>query len=170
MSLVLDILEGLWNTATYYKGIRVNIFGMPIPLDKDKKRMREDAALRKSLNRLRVKGFIKNDYGKYSITKKGREYFKNMRGKVLRNFKSDLKKSDPKNLLIMFDVPESKKAERNWFRKHLIKFNYFMVQKSVWVGPSPLPKEFVAYVKEIGLQSSVKSFKMARPYSNKSFG
>ena len=64
----------------------------------------------------------------------------------------------------MFDVPEPKKAEREWLRWHLKKFNYLMIQKSVWVGPSPLPKEFLDYIKSIGLKESLKTFKLAKGY------
>ena len=52
----------------------------------------------------------------------------------------------------MFDISESKRAEREWLRWHLKKFNYLMIQKSVWVGPSPIPKEFLDYIKSIGLK------------------
>lgn len=65
----------------------------------------------------------------------------------------------------MYDIPHAKKKERDWFRRHLKKFDYIMIQKSVWVGPSPLPREFVSYVKEIGLKDELKTFKLARPYT-----
>ena len=64
----------------------------------------------------------------------------------------------------MFDVPEPKKAEREWLRWHLKKFNYVMIQKSVWVGPSPLPKDFLDYIKKIDLKDSIKTFKLAKGY------
>ena len=67
----------------------------------------------------------------------------------------------------MFDIPEIKKVERNWLRWHLKKFNYIMIQKSVWVGPSPLPKEFLDYIKSIGLEDGIKIFKLARGFYNK---
>ena len=67
----------------------------------------------------------------------------------------------------MFDVPEPKKAEREWLRWHLKKFNYIMIQKSVWVGPSPLPKEFLDYIKEIDLKENLKTFKLTRGYNLK---
>ena len=81
------------------------------------------------------------------------------------DFKFD--KEAPKNLIVMYDVPHNMKKERDWFRRHLQKFNYVMIQKSVWVGPSPLKKEFVEYVKSINLQKKLKTFKLAKPYSNK---
>ena len=81
------------------------------------------------------------------------------------SFDSPFKKDSPKNLLVMYDIPSSKRKERNWFRRHLIKFGYIMVQKSVWVGPSPLPKEFVKYVKDIGLKKQLKTFKLSKSYT-----
>ena len=57
----------------------------------------------------------------------------------------------------MYDIPEVRKAEREWLRWHLKKFGYVLIQKSVWMGPSPLPKDFLDYIKEIKL--NVKSVK-----------
>ena len=64
----------------------------------------------------------------------------------------------------MYDIPHEKKTERDWFRRQLKNFDYIMIQKSVWVGPSPLPKDFLDYVKMIGLRSQLKTFKLAKPY------
>ncbi|MEX2052110.1 MAG: CRISPR-associated endonuclease Cas2 [Candidatus Paceibacterota bacterium] len=117
----------------YYKGIKVNAFGLPI-LSENKKRL-------KRKNRKR------NFYH--------------------TAFSSSFSKDSPKNLILMYDVVEAKKKERDWFRRQLKNFNYIMIQRSVWVGPSPLPKEFLDYVKEIGLQRHIKTFKLAKPYTGK---
>ncbi len=47
----------------------------------------------------------------------------------------------------------------------LKKFGYIMIQKSVWVGPSPLPKEFKDYMKEIKLDKCIKTFKLEKSYN-----
>ena len=64
----------------------------------------------------------------------------------------------------MFDVPTERKPERAWLRWHLKKFDYMMIQKSVWVGPSPLPAEFKKYLEEIKLDKCIRIFKLARSY------
>ncbi len=64
----------------------------------------------------------------------------------------------------MFDVPIEKKAEREWLRWHLKKFDYIMVQHSVWVGPSHLPKEFLKYIHKIKLDECIKTFKLNKLY------
>ena len=62
----------------------------------------------------------------------------------------------------MFDIPEAKKAKREWLRWHLKKFNYVMIQKSVWRGPSPLPKKFLDYINKIKLQDHLKMLKVSK--------
>jgi|SRR3990167_5459023 len=113
----------------YYKGIPVNIFGLPSFDDSSPKE-------------------------KKKIPK--RQY--------LYSFVSNFHKDTPKNLLLIYDIPEGKKKERDWFRRQLKNFDFVMIQKSVWVGPSPLPGEFLDYLKRIGLQKEFKTFKLAKSY------
>lgn len=119
---------------TYYKGMRVNAFGLPISKGRNKNR----------------------------IKKKNRK-----RSFYHTAFSSPFNKDSPKNLILMYDVIEEKKKERDWFRRQLKNFDYIMIQRSVWVGPSPLPKEFMDYVKTIGLQDHLKTFKLAKAYTGK---
>jgi hypothetical protein len=84
------------------------------------------------------------------------------------SFNSPFQKDSPKNLIVMYDIPHRQKKERDWFRRNLKKFGYIMIQKSVWVGPSPLPKEFVEYLDEIKIGDNFMSFKLERPYTGKS--
>ena len=51
-----------------------------------------------------------------------------------RCFNFNYKINAPRNLVVMYDIPSEKRKERNWFRRHLQKFDYIMIQKSVWVG------------------------------------
>lgn len=115
----------------YFKGARVNIFGLPVSGNNKKSRIKKDSRKRKF----------------YHLT-----------------FKSGFKKGESKNLIVMYDIPYKKKKERDWFRRQLVNFDYIMIQKSVWVGPSPLPKEFLDYIKIIGLKSQLKTFKLAKSY------
>ena len=116
----------------YYKGMRVNAFGLPVTGSNQKTRIKKDH---------RKKKF-------YYLT-----------------FKSRFERNAPKNLIVMYDIPHTKKKERDWFRRQLRNFDYTMIQKSVWVGPSPLPKEFLDYIKIIGLKDKLKTFKLAKSYT-----
>ena len=89
----------------------------------------------------------------------GRKYYQ------YRYFNFNFPISAPRDLVVVYDIPKDKKKERDWFRRHLKKFDYIMIKQSVWVGPSPLPKEFIAYVKSIGLSKQLVTLKLAKPYS-----
>ena len=123
------------NRRLRYKGMSVNLFGLPnVDNYKSKKNTQ--------------KGIPKRQY--------------------LQSFISSLNKNAPKNLLLIYDIPEGRKKERDWFRRQLRNFDFAMIQKSVWVGPSPLPEDFLNYLKRIGLQKEFKTFKLAKSYTKQS--
>jgi len=157
MSLVERILKELWNTSIHSKGGKVNLFGIPrfkkVPF----------GSMRTTIYRLHKEKLIQKEDSRWFLTPAGRRYARKKLNS-LKDFFSTHKKDTPKNLIVMFDVPECKKAEREWLRWHLKKFNFIMIQRSVWVGPYPLPRDFLDYVKKIGLKESIKTFRLARPY------
>lgn len=116
----------------HYKGVSVNILGLPSS----------------------------------NITRKRKNVSSVSKRHYLHSFISDFKKDAPKNLLLMYDIPHVRKKERDWFRRQLKNFDFIMIQKSVWVGPSPLPTDFMTYLKRIGLQKEFKTFKLAKSYTN----
>ncbi len=120
-----------------YKGVTVNTFGLPLFNSYEKE----------------------SEKSKTRFGEKDRRYFQ------YPCFIHNYKNKAPKDLIVMYDMPKDKKKEREWFRRHLQKFDYIMVQKSVWVGPSPLPKDFLNYVKKIGLSDQLRTLKLAKPYS-----
>jgi len=118
------------------------------------------------LSYIRKTGFIEHSDAGLMITLKGQKYIKK-KIDSLKQFHFKFDQNAPKNLIVMFDIPETKKAEREWLRWHLKKFNYSMIQKSVWVGPSPLPKEFLDYIEKIKIKNGFKIFKLAKEYDFK---
>lgn len=118
----------------FYKGVRVNSFGLPV--------------------------FIKNKKSRIKTEDRKKAFY-------FANFVSPFTKDSPKNLIVMYDIPHLQKKERDWFRRQLVKFGYIMIQKSVWVGPSPLPKDFLDYLKEIKIKDNFKTFKLAKSYTER---
>ena len=157
MGLVDEILTELWNTSIHSKGGRVNLFGIP------RFKRKSFGSMRTTIYRLSKEDFIRKQDNGWLLTPAGRKYARR-KFDSLQQFLSPNKKDDPRNLIVMFDVPQFQKAEREWLRWHLKKFNFVMIQKSVWVGPSPLPKDFLEYIKKIKLKNSIKTFKLAKPY------
>ncbi len=138
--------------------MRVNFFGLPDFSDYKEK------TVRNSFSRLKQKGLLTDSDNIIKLTNEGEKLIaKNIFNPKMFNFKNKI--GAPKNLLVMYDIPEPKKKERDWFRFYLKTLDFIMIQKSVWVGPSPLPKEFLNYVKEIGIGDQFKTFKLNRAYS-----
>jgi len=160
MSLIYEILKDLNTSTLNYKGGRVNFFGIP----KFKNYSRN--SLSGTLAYIQKTGLAEKNDERLILTLKGQKYIKR-KIDSLQQFYFNFDKNAPKNLIVMFDVPETRKAEREWLRWHLKKFNYFMIQKSVWVGPSPLPKEFLDYIEKIKIKDGFKTFKLARGYNFK---
>jgi CRISPR-associated endonuclease Cas2 len=157
MNLIEKILTELSTTRLNYKGIQVNLIGIP------SSRTYSKNSIKSTMTRLNRKGFIKKKNNDWEITNLGKKYLIRKEDS-LKQFENSFEKDASKNLIVMFDIPETQKAEREWFRWHLKKFNYIMIQKSVWVGPSPLPKEFGKYLEKIKLKDKLKTFKLAKSY------
>ena len=158
MSLVDKILNELLNTIFPPKSTQANIFNLTVFKNHSR------SSIQATLYRLRKNGFVDNNEKGWHLTPAGKKYVKR-RLDSLKQFQNSFANNAPKNLIVMFDITETKKAEREWFRWHLKKFKYIMVQKSVWVGPSPLPKEFMNYVEKIKLKDTIKTFKLAKSYN-----
>ena len=161
MGITEDILDLFSEKYGTYKGIPVNFLGLPTFL------FYKPQTRKNALVTLKKKGWLKKQGNEYVLTVRG-EYFKKLREEELKDFSFNFPKNAPKNLMVMYDIPEATRSQRDWLRSHLRKFGYIMIQQSVWVGPSPLPKEFSAYSKSIGLKNNIKTFKLAKPYSSKS--
>ncbi len=155
MSIGEEILDILCTTKYHYKGVSVNAFFLPVFYERKRKSVWNE------YNKLYIKGYIDKRNGHFYINKKGETFFEHY--KLLKNFKG-VGNVGPKNLLLIYDIIEDKKREREWFRRNLIKLGFVMIQRSVWVGPSPLPKEFTDYTKSLGLKDSIKTFKLAQGY------
>lgn len=157
MSMKDEILEILNTPKYYYKGVPVNAFFLPALRNYKKE------SVRNNFYHLQKSGHIKKLNNHFAISKNGKSYLEKNTKPQLKNFNSE-KNNGPKNLLLLYDIPEDKKKERDWFRRTLVRFGFIMIQKSVWVGPSPLPKEFIDYVKSIKLKENIKTFKLERNY------
>ncbi len=161
MSISEEIIDLLATPQFRYHGIPINILGLPIFHDY------KPNSVHSAVSRLKKDGYIIRDGEYYKLVKNETMRLKRRR-LSLSHFDSPFIKNAPKNLLLIFDIPETKKPMRDWLRLTLKRFGYTMIQKSVWIGPGPLSKDFENYLKEIHLFSCLKKFNLAKPYTGKS--
>ena len=160
MSLTEDLLTIL---GSYHQGYSLMRRRMRGYQDHSFSRSVKEASgptLRVVLSRLKKQGLVKNERGIWNITDKGKEYLK--KKLFFRKHKKRVNasnKSKSRRLIVAFDIPEYKRRERDWLRIELKNLGFEMLQKSVWFGPAPLPKDFVITVKEFGILEFLKFFK-----------
>ena len=106
------------------------------------------------LHRLKKEGLVnktgKGVNSKWSLTQIGEnklKYYENLIAPL---------KPDGVPRLVMYDIPESDRRKRDWIRSELVASGYNQLQKSVWLGYSPLPENFVRSVKDFGLVNRVQ--------------
>jgi len=109
--------------------------------------LREANRFRNLLYRLEQQEIIKKDKKtkQFFITKKGMSWMQKY-----KHFSMCSPKRYPndkeKNLgvfVVVFDIPEKEKRKRAWIRDALRTFNFKLLQGSVWIGKSGIPKEFL---------------------------
>lgn len=143
------VIEILTEYPRSYQEARRQILGLP-EFKKSQKELNEES-LRTILSRLKKNGLLEHSNGMWKATQSG---LKKLTRKNWRGFKKNTKK----NLIIAFDIPESLKKKRDWLRMELMHLGFIKLQNSVWFGPAPLPKEFMAALQELKLISYIKFF------------
>ncbi len=107
--------------------------------DHNKKR-----SFRNALDRLKNRGFIigerrKNDKIAFELSPDGEK----LANRVTLKLKlAKARRWDGKWRLLIFDIPEKIRGKRDFFRRELIDFGFYPLQKSVFAYPYPLPPEF----------------------------
>ncbi len=107
-----------------------------------------------NIYRLKKRGIIKNEKDSYILSKKGIIYHSNPY-KIIKN-----KPTKKQKILLIFDIPEVQKKSREWVRRQIKLWDFKMIQKSVWAGNGPLPKEFFDRLKILKIEKCVKTFKV----------
>jgi DNA-binding transcriptional regulator PaaX len=159
--------------CTSYKNLRRYIYygGRPPRIRKEEEKAdwqrKERQRFYNLLYYLKKQGFIEkksneNKKGSWRLTLRGLQYLKNLKSpkhkKSLLSLKpKDIAKKDYLKVVV-FDVPENKKEQRNWLRQTLINFNFSILQKSVLVGETQLPEDFFHSLKEMGLLPYIHIF------------
>lgn len=116
-------------------------------------------SIRNTLDRLKKLGLVTRDETGWSGTNEAEIWLQGTEP-VLRHLfrRTEKLRKKKKDLIIIFDIPEKQKRKRDWLRVELIAMGFEQMQKSVWFGPGPLPKEFVDRIKELELLEFTRFF------------
>ncbi|MDO8582516.1 MAG: CRISPR-associated endonuclease Cas2 [bacterium] len=114
-------------------------------------------AMRVVLSRLQKDGLVeKGGLRIWKVTKKGRRAVEAM-NTVMIPQPTAVTRAE-RNTIVMFDVPERDEKKRRYLRLELKELGFEMLQKSVWIGGGPLPKEFIEYLRRMRLLRHVHIF------------
>jgi len=109
-----------------------------------------------ALSRLNKKGYVNNSNNEWSLTKEGKIFLN--KTSPFNYIVSNFNKNSPINTIVSFDIPETNRVSRNWVRNQLKIFNYKMLQQSLWLGPGPLPTNFIKRLNELKIRENIKIF------------
>lgn len=107
----------------------------------------------------------KSGYLKIKITEEGRGYFltpKSEKKVLTLKIKNLKKKYDPQKywLMIIFDIPEKRRKDRNMLRFYLYHLGFQKLQQSVWISPYDVYQELKKVVESLKLRQYIKFLKV----------
>ncbi|MEK7500883.1 MAG: CRISPR-associated endonuclease Cas2 [Patescibacteria group bacterium] len=113
-----------------------------------------------TLSRLKRRGLVVNTRREkrslWSATPKYQKHRLNQKQKMMV-----LPKPDGVARLVMFDIPEAERHKRYRIRTDLIACGYERLQKSVWLGYTPLPREFTELLHDLKIKDKVHIVKIS---------
>lgn len=150
---ILAFLMSSRNTATFKRLMREeSLLGV------------KEEGLSTTLSRLHKKQYVSKGALGWSITARGRREIARLGSQYIT---CPFGIHDAKNTLLAFDIPENNRKARSWLRNQLKIFNYSMLQQSLWLGPGPLPRDFLIRLRDLGLAENVKIFTVKKKEINK---
>jgi len=156
MGLTQEIIFFLSNNPGSYKKLRQRLSGNIYLSNLEEGR--RNKKLYDTFYHLKRRGLIENNGEIWKISEKYKNRLKSPEQLRKINFNPIAKSSG--QFLIMFDIPENKRRDREWLRRKLKQINFIMVQQSVWLGPAPLPKGFTPALKELKIMNHLKFFRV----------
>ncbi|MBI3638399.1 hypothetical protein HY227_01490 [Candidatus Wolfebacteria bacterium] len=123
----------------------------------------------KMIYKLKKDGLIeiknKNNNKFFTLTQRGKKKISALKNKLLgAEYK---KEQGDKIIIVIFDIPENQKKKREWLRWVLKNLEFKMIQKSVWLGKTKIPQEFIKDLNNLKLIDFVEIFEITKTGSLK---
>ncbi len=111
-------------------------------------------------SRLRKDGLLSSDM---SITKKGiaciKQFFTKKRNMLPKCSYNICYTKTP--IVIVFDIPESKKLYRAWLREALKTLEFTFLRRSVWIGSTKIPSSFLHHLRDLDIVQYVEIIELS---------
>lgn len=163
MAFADDILTILFNYSAGYKLMRQSLRGTNrfSASAKSSQRLKSNQTFYLTLSRLKKRGLVTKNNEVWKITDKGKEYFREKLARFLpQHRKTTVSSLSRKNMIIAFDIPEKYRRKRDWLRIELSLLKFSPIQKSVWFGPAPIPKDFIENLHMLKILEYLKFFEV----------
>ncbi len=116
-------------------------------------------AITRSLKGLEEAGLIEtHNSGQQNYSRLTREGKRKAHSLTLENDTAILPAWDGKWRIVLLDVAEDRKSEREGLRYLLKKAGFFLLKNSVWISPYPLEHLFINIKKDLGLTTEIMIF------------
>ena len=110
------------------------------------------------LSRFKKNGFLEAIDQRWKITEAGVVKLRDLKKENFRKLppkKYETKKSE-NVIIVTFDIPESRRRERDWLRKVLSNIGFIMMHRSVWAGSVIMPKDLLGDIKDLGIEHYIQ--------------
>lgn len=115
-------------------------------------------AFNQLIYRLRKKGILESRNDQIYIHRDNLLKFSVKNNLIIKNVLPDR----TEKVLISFDIPEKKKKTRDWLRNQIKYWEFKMIQKSLWLGYGPLPREFTNRLRQLEIHENVRIFRIKK--------
>ena len=163
MPIILDLLLSFVDITV----VSLDIFD---PYGYYSKPIREYQSWRKACHkgntyRLIKEGYIRDSGKNFEITRKAQRALGRL---IYQNLEINIPDQwDKKWRIIIFDIPEEKRSDRNRFRQKLKNLGFEMIQKSVFCYPHDCLQEVIFLTKHLGIERYVTYFEAGNIVTNK---
>lgn len=116
-------------------------------------KMRGQKGFDKLLKHLENKNIIYLGGEKVKLTQKGRNLLK-----IIRLQEIKIEKPEKWNQiwhLVAYDIPNTRKKERDWFRRIIEKLGFYQIQESLWVFPYECKEEIAIISQDLSISPFV---------------
>ncbi len=115
------------------------------------------------LAKLKSNGLIlENEMKQIYLSERGKKKLNKFKNSPLLNKEDYKKKMGEKVVVVSYDIPIAFNKERNILRDMLRMLGFNLIHKSVWVGKTKLPKEFIHDLEKLGILNYIEILEVTK--------